>query len=108
MTASTASLPTFQDGLSRRQRALVAHALCVLADAQKARRLMTLDLVCLELGVTDVPPARDGVRLRTTRREDVRSLLASLDAEGYVDATRMRLTLPGFALAQSFGASRVG
>lgn len=66
----------------------------------------TLDELCEALGVGAVP-ARDGVRVRAVRREDVREIVRRLDEEGFVDATRMRLTLQGFALASSLTARRL-
>ncbi|MBL0193604.1 MAG: hypothetical protein IPQ09_05130 [Myxococcales bacterium] len=35
------------------------------------------------------------------RKGDVRAVVASLHEEGYVDALRMQLTLPGLALASA-------
>ncbi|HVJ88631.1 MAG TPA: hypothetical protein VM580_02440 [Labilithrix sp.] len=67
-------------------KAIAAHVLRHLARAQQRGHLVRLD----EL-------ARD-VRVR---KEDVRGIISALHAEGHVDATRMRLTLTGLALAAS-------
>ena len=69
-------------------------------------RRISLDDLCEALGVGEVP-ARDGVRPRTARREDVRAVVGQLDGEGFVDAARMRLTLQGFALAASLTERRL-
>jgi hypothetical protein len=61
---------------------------------------ITLDELCVLVGVTD-DVAREGVRARKPRREDVRATVRELDRLGYVDALRMRLTLQGFAVAVS-------
>jgi hypothetical protein len=66
---------------------------------------ITLDDLCATLGVTDAV-ARDGVRARKARREDVRAAVRRLDELGLVDATRMRLTLAGFAVATSLPVPR--
>jgi len=70
------------------------------------RAAITLDDVCEALGANAVP-ARDGVRARSTRREDVREIVRRLDEEGFVDASRMRLTLQGFALGASLTKRRL-
>lgn len=67
-------------------RALAAHVLRALASAQSRGRLVRLD---------ELAPALD------VRREDVRKVVTQLDAEGHVDAMRMRLTMTGLALAAS-------
>ena len=72
-----------------------------LHEAEAAR--ITLDDLCEALGVSD-SVARDGVRPRALRREDVRAAVRQLDELGFVDATRMRLTLQGFAVAASLCA----
>jgi hypothetical protein len=75
---------------------LSTDVLRALAAAQSTP--ITLDDLCHALGVTE-GAAREGVRPRKLRREDVRTMVRRLDAEGFVDASRMRLTLQGFALA---------
>jgi hypothetical protein len=67
---------------------------------------ITLDDLCEALGANAIP-VRDGVRARSVRREDVREIVRKLDEEGFVDASRMRLTLQGFALASSLTARRL-
>jgi DNA-binding IscR family transcriptional regulator len=67
-------------------RAVAAHVLRNLASAQSRGRLVRLDELALAIGV---------------RREDVRDVVTQLDAEGHVDAKRMRLTMTGLALAAS-------
>ncbi len=67
---------------------------------------VSLDDLCDALGASAVP-VRDGVRVRTARREDVREIVRRLDEEGFVDAMRMRLTLQGFALATSLTTRRL-
>jgi hypothetical protein len=69
-----------------KQQTLSAHILRSLATAQREGRCSTLETLVDELRV---------------RRADVRTTVSSLDREGFVDATRMRLTLAGFALAAS-------
>lgn len=66
--------------------ALTLHLVRALARAQHEGRRFDLETLTGELGV---------------RRTDVRSLVSSLDREGYVDALRMSLTLRGFALGRS-------
>ncbi len=79
----------------------------VLRALYKARsRRITLDDLCEVVGASDVP-ARDGVRVRAPRREDVREIVRRLDEEGFVDALRMKLTLDGFTLAASLTARRL-
>jgi DNA-binding IclR family transcriptional regulator len=66
--------------------ALTLQLVRALSRAQNEGRRHDLDTLVRELGV---------------RRGDVRSLVSSLDREGYVDALRMRLTLRGFALGRA-------
>ncbi|HQY63606.1 MAG TPA: helix-turn-helix domain-containing protein [Polyangiaceae bacterium] len=69
------------------RKVLAAHVLVALARAQRAGgRALTLRDVAAELEV---------------RKGDVRAVVASLHEEGYVDALRMQLTLPGLALASA-------
>jgi DNA-binding IclR family transcriptional regulator len=64
-------------------KTLALHVLRFLASAQiRGRRVNLQDLV-------------DGLEVR---RADVRRTVSALDAEGHLDATRMTLTLTGFAL----------
>ena len=65
---------------------VAAHVLRHLARAQSRGRGVRLDELAGDIGV---------------RREDVRTVVSSLHAEGHVDAKRMRLTLSGFAIAAS-------
>ena len=67
---------------------------------------MTLDDLCEKVGANEAR-ARDGVRVRAPRREDVREIVRRLDEEGFVDALRMKLTLQGFALAASLTTRRL-
>jgi DNA-binding IclR family transcriptional regulator len=63
-------------------RALAAHVLITLAaDRGRAARL---DELADDLGV---------------RRADVRRVVSALHAQGMLDAARLRLTMPGLALA---------
>jgi len=82
---------------------LTRNVLQTLYQAPSTR--MTLDDLCEVLGLNDVP-AREGVRLRRPRREDVREIVRRLDEEGFVDALRMRLTLRGFTLAAALAPGR--
>jgi hypothetical protein len=87
------------------------HALKLSADVLRALyasrdERITLDDVCDKLGANEAP-ARDGVRLRAVRREDVREIVRRLDEEGFVDALRMKLTLQGFTLAASLTTRRL-
>ena len=65
---------------------LAPHVLCVLADAQRRGRMITLDTIALRVGA---------------RRGDVRATLTALHEEGHVDVFHMRVTLSGFALART-------
>ena len=65
-------------------KAVAAHVLRHLAREQKRGRLVRLDELATAIGV---------------RRPDVRRVVASLHAEGHVDAERMKLTMTGLALA---------
>jgi Mn-dependent DtxR family transcriptional regulator len=65
-------------------RPVAAHVLRNLARAQSRGHLVALDELAGDIGV---------------RKEDVREVVTRLDAEGHVDARRMRLTMSGFALA---------
>ena len=67
---------------------------------------ITLDDLCEKVGANETP-ARDGVRVRAARREDVREIVRRLDDEGFVDALRMKLTLQGFTLAASLTTRRL-
>ncbi len=64
-------------------RTLAAHVLRALAIAQVRGRRLTLDDLVAKLKV---------------RRADVRSVLGTLDQQGLLDVTVMRLTLQGFAI----------
>lgn len=66
--------------------AVAAHVLRYLAREQARGRLVRLDELACEIRV---------------RRGDVRRVIASLHAEGHVDALRLRLTMSGLALAAS-------
>jgi DNA-binding IscR family transcriptional regulator len=68
------------------RKAIAAHVLRHLAAAQARGRLVRLDELACEIGV---------------RRADVREIVSSLDAEGHVDATRLKLTMTGLILAGS-------
>jgi hypothetical protein len=67
-------------------RSLASHVLRELARHQLRGRAVRLDQLATTIGV---------------RREDVRAVVTRLHAEGHVDATRMRLTMTGLALAAS-------
>ena len=87
------------------------HALKLSADVLRAlyagrEDRMTLDDLCEIVGANETP-AKDGVRLRAPRREDVREIVRRLDEEGFVDALRMKLTLQGFTLAASLSKRRL-
>lgn len=93
---------------AQRRLALATHTLRALLQAHRTRRHLDLDGLCTVLGVeAEEAPAEDGVRARRVRREDVREAVRQLDVEGFVDATRMRLTLAGFALAGSISERRL-
>lgn len=68
------------------RKAVAAHVLRHLADAQARGRLVRLDELACEVGV---------------RRKDVREIVTRLHAEGHVDAQRMKLTMTGLVLAAS-------
>lgn len=67
-------------------KAVAARVLRHLAHEQSRGRLVRLDELARAVGV---------------RRGDVRQVVASLHAEGHVDAQRMRLSMTGLALAAS-------
>ena len=67
-------------------KAVAAHVLRHLAREQARGRLVNLDELVSTIGV---------------RRGDVRRVVASLHAEGHIDAERMKLTMTGLALAAS-------
>lgn len=98
MSASIRRLPTATPSTHARQLGLAAHVLRVLADPHAEGRRIDLARLCELLGVDESAPAHEGVREKTLRREDVRAAITRLDAEGFVDAARMRLTFTGFAL----------
>jgi DNA-binding IclR family transcriptional regulator len=68
-------------------QALSAHVLQALANAQTEGRPASLETLTQELRV---------------RRGDVRRVVTLLHRQGFVDALRMRLTLPGFALGRAY------
>lgn len=63
-----------------------------MAFAQREGRRVDLEGLVVSLGV---------------RRADVRSTLSSLHREGFLDVTRMRLTLRGFAVGIGLAADRL-
>lgn len=69
-------------------KSLAAHVLVALAHARGA----SLEDLAEEIGV---------------RRADVRAIVSRLHAEGYVDALRLKLTLPGLALAASLDGCKL-
>lgn len=71
-------------------RALASHVLVALAHARG--RLVTIRDVAESLGV---------------RREDVRAMVTRLHLEGHVDATNLRLTLSGLAIAASLDGCKL-
>ena len=88
------------------------HALKLSADVLRALyasrdERITLDDLCEKVGANETIPAREGVRVRAPRREDVREIVRRLDEEGFVDALRMKLTLQGFTLAASLTTRRL-
>ncbi len=66
--------------------ALTLHLVRALSRAQHEGRRVDLETLTVELGV---------------RRGDVRGLVTALDREGYMHASRMRLTLQGFVLGRA-------
>jgi DNA-binding IscR family transcriptional regulator len=72
------------------RKAIAAHVLRHLAEAQARGRLVRLDELAVEIGV---------------RRKDVREIVSRLHAEGYVDAQRLKVTMTGFLLASSMRGS---
>jgi hypothetical protein len=91
---------------TNQKRTLSADVLRALHSSTESATRIALDDLCTLLGV-DAAPAREGVRPRALRREDVREIVRQLDEEGFVDAARMRLTLQGFTLAASLTARRL-
>lgn len=74
------------------RKAIAAHVLRHLADAQALGRLVRLDELACDVGV---------------RRKDVREIVSSLHAEGHVDAKRMKLTMTGLVLAAAMRDSKL-
>lgn len=74
------------------RKAVAAHVLRHLARAQLRGRSVRLDELSRTIGV---------------RREDVRSVVSQLHAEGYVDAKRMKLTMMGLTLAAAMRDSKL-
>ena len=72
---------------------LAAHVLHTLADAQTRRRPMTLASLVEALRV---------------RKVDVRDVVSRLHAQGFLEATTMRLTLTGFAIGASLKGVKLG
>lgn len=70
---------------------IAIHLLREWTMAQDAGERTTLDDLVERLRVHDA-----GVR-----RNDVRRIISTLDAQGYADALRMRLTMTGFAIGKS-------
>lgn len=69
---------------------LAIHVMAALSRAQRRGTPINLEDVSQEVGA---------------RKADVRRVISALDAQGLVDATRMRLTLVGFAMGvASFAA----
>jgi DNA-binding IclR family transcriptional regulator len=71
---------------------LSAHVLQALAHAQSEGRTSSLDTLVDTLRV---------------RRGDVRRTITLLHRQGFVDAMRMRLTLPGFALGRAYMGAKL-
>lgn len=71
---------------------LAAHVLRTLANAQQRRRPMTLASLVDALQV---------------RKVDVREVVSRLHAQGFLDATTMRLTLAGFAIGSSLRGEKL-
>lgn len=71
-------------------KSLAAHVLVALVRAQRARRVVTVHDLALELDV---------------RKTDVRDVVSLLHHEGHVDALRMKLTLSGLTLATALARS---
>ena len=71
-------------------KSIAAHVVVSLANAQELGRIVRLDELASDIGV---------------RKEDVRSVVTRLHAEGHVDGLRLRLTMSGFALASAFAGA---
>jgi len=71
-------------------RALAAHLLVAIAHARG--RKISLENLASAIGV---------------RRSDVRQTMSQLHREGYVDAMKLRLTMPGLALAASLDGCKL-
>lgn len=80
----------FSTVTSMRPQTLSAHVLHAIASAQRDGRSCNLETLAAGLDV---------------RRADVRAAISALHREGFLDALRMRLTLPGFALARALSGS---
>lgn len=74
-------------------KTLAAHVLRSLAEAQMRRRPMTLASLVETLQV---------------RKVDVRDVVSRLHAQGFLEATTMRLTLSGFAIGCSLKSAKLG
>lgn len=77
---------------SPRHDVLAIHVMRAISRAQVRGRVLSLEDLSRDLGV---------------RKPDVRRVVSSLHAEGYVDAVWMRLTLAGFAVASSVAGSKL-
>lgn len=74
------------------RKAIAAHVLSHLANAQARGRLVRLDELAMEIGV---------------RKTDIREIVSHLDAEGHVDAMRLKLTMTGLVLAASMRTAKL-
>jgi DNA-binding IclR family transcriptional regulator len=83
---------THSDDCAPKADVLAIHVVAALSRAQRRGRTMTLESLARALGA---------------RKTEVRGVVTRLDREGYVDATRMRLTLLGFALGASVANTRL-
>jgi hypothetical protein len=77
---------------SPKRDVLAIHVMRTLTRAQRRGRVLTLEDVARELGV---------------RKLDVRSVISTLHAQGFVDAVRMRVTMLGLAVGAAVRGERL-
>lgn len=75
-----------------RSLCLQAHVLCAFTQAAHEGRLLALDELTEQLGVS---------------RADVRSAVSELHIDGFVDALRMRITMSGFVFGTYLGEQKL-
>lgn len=78
--------------LSPSSRAVAAHVLVALGRAQARGLAVDSDALARAIGV---------------RKVDLRAVVTKLHSEGHIDATRMRLTMSGLAIATALRGQKL-